>query len=145
MPRGLTDDSVEAAAWLVSERPMLIVDGYNVSMAAWPDAEIAEQRRRVAQLLADLVARSPGLTVELVFDGDSAEGAPAAPPARLGVNVRFSAADVEADDVVLEMIGRYPIERAVVVASSDRRVRDGARRRGANVVSAHQLLAVARS
>ena len=144
MPRGLTDDAIEAAAWLVTERPVLLVDGYNVSMAAWPDADIAEQRQRLVRLLADLAARSPGLGVEVVFDGDSATGAPAALPARSGVNVRFTAPDVEADDVLLAMIGRYPPDRAVVVASTDRRVRDGARRRGANVVSAHQLLAVAR-
>jgi predicted RNA-binding protein with PIN domain len=144
MPRGLVDDSPEAAAWLVSERPVLLVDGYNVSMTAWPDAEIAEQRTRLARLLADLAARSPGISIELVFDGDSVDAVTHALPARTGLNVRFTEADVEADDELLTMIGRYPIARPVVVASTDRRVRDGARRRGANVVSAHQLLAVAR-
>ncbi len=144
MPRGLLDDSPEAAAWLVSERPVLLVDGYNVSMAAWPDAEIAAQRDRLVRLLSDLAARSPGINVELVFDGDSTATATTALPARTGVNVRFTAVDVEADDELLTMIGWYPFARPVVVASTDRRVRDGARQRGANVVSAHQLLAVAR-
>lgn len=144
MPRGLTDDSVQAAQWLLTERPALLVDGYNVSMAAWPDADIAAQRTRLVRLLTDLAARSPGLLVEIVFDGDDvAAGAPAL-PARAGVNVRFTPPDVEADDELLAMIGRFPVTRPVVVASSDRRVRDGARRRGANVLSAHQLLAAAR-
>ncbi len=145
MPRGLVDDTVEGAAWLLTERPMLLVDGYNVSMTAWPDADIAAQRQRLVRLLSDLAARSPGLGVEVVFDGDSIEGTPAALPARTGVNVRFTPPDVEADDELLAMIGRFPVARAVVVASTDQRVRDGARRRGANVMSAHQLLAVARS
>ena len=144
MPRGLVDDTVEGAAWLLTERPMLLVDGYNVSMTAWPDADIAAQRQRLVRLLADLAARSPGLGVEVVFDGDTVEGTPTALPARTGVNVRFTPPDVEADDELLAMIGRFPVARAVVVASTDRRVRDGARRRGANVMSAHQLLAVAR-
>jgi predicted RNA-binding protein with PIN domain len=144
MPRGLTDDSVEAAAWLLTERPVLLVDGYNVSMAAWPDADIAEQRQRLVRLMADLAARTPGLGVEVVFDGATTDATPAALPARTGVNVRFTAHDVEADDELLSMVARYPVPRPVVVASTDRRVRDGARRRGANVLSAHQLLAVAR-
>lgn len=144
MPRGLVDDSPEAAAWLVSERPVLLVDGYNVSMTAWPDANIADQRTRLQRLLADLAARSPGMSVELVFDGDAIDTAANALPARTGVNVRFTAVDVEADDELLAAIARYPLTRPVVVASTDRRVRDGARQRGANVVSAHQLLAVAR-
>ena len=145
MPRGLVEDSVEAAAWLVVVRPVLLVDGYNVSMAAWPDADIATQRRHLERLLGDLVARTAGLVVEIVFDGD-ALGAPAsALPARSGVNVRFTAQEVEADDQLLAMIGNYPVARPVVVASTDRRVRDGARSRGANVLSAHQLLAVART
>jgi predicted RNA-binding protein with PIN domain len=144
MPRGLVDDSPEAAAWLVSERPVLLVDGYNVSMTAWPDATIAEQRMRLARLLADLAARSPGISIELVFDGDGSDPATTALPARSGLNVRFTDVDVEADDELLAMIGRYPVTRPVVVASTDRRVREGARQRGANVLSSHQLLAVAR-
>lgn len=145
MPRGLVEDSVEAAAWLVAGRPALLVDGYNVSMAAWPDADIATQRRHLERLLGDLVARTPGLVIEIVYDGD-ALGVPAsALPARSGINVRFTAHEVEADDELLAMIGRYPVARSVVVASTDRRVRDGARSRGANVLSAHQLLGVARA
>jgi rRNA-processing protein FCF1 len=63
----------------------------------------------------------------------------------IGVTVRFTPSDIEADDALLEMVDRYPHGRPVIVASNDRRVRDGARRRGANVLSAEQLLAVARS
>ena len=94
--------------------------------------------------MADLAARATGIGIEVVFDGAATDATPAALPARTGINVRFTAPEVEADDELLAMIARYPIARPVVVASTDRRVRDGARRRGANVVSAHQLLAVAR-
>jgi hypothetical protein len=60
------------------------------------------------------------------------------------VRVRFSPPDVEADDVVLERLDTLPAERSVVVASSDARVREGARRRGASVLSAPQLIAAMR-
>jgi hypothetical protein len=58
------------------------------------------------------------------------------------VQVRFTPPTVEADDEILALLGALPPERAVTVASSDRRVADGARRRGASVVSAPQLLDV---
>jgi predicted RNA-binding protein with PIN domain len=146
IPGGLTEDSEEAAAHLVSRSgAVLLVDGYNVSMSAWPDLDIAEQRQRLERALADLAARTPGLAVELIFDG-----AEVLPLARTGarrvrgVTVRFTAPDVEADDALLELADGYPHDRAVIVVSDDRRVRDGARRRGANVLTAAQLLALAR-
>ena len=54
------------------------------------------------------------------------------------------APDVEADDVILDLVTRTPAARPVVVASSDNRVREGARAAGANVVHARQLLALLR-
>jgi predicted RNA-binding protein with PIN domain len=147
IPGGLTDDSEEAAVHLLGRpRAVLLVDGYNISMAAWSDLDIAEQRARLELLLGDLAARTPGLSIELVFDG--AEVVPLLRPGTrraIGVTVRFTPSDIEADDALLEMVDRYPHGRPVIVASNDRRVRDGARRRGANVLSAEQLLAVARS
>ncbi|HEV8298377.1 MAG TPA: NYN domain-containing protein [Acidimicrobiales bacterium] len=145
IPAGFTSDSVDAAAHLLA-RPgaVLLVDGYNVSMAAWPESEIAEQRGRLERVLADLASRIAGLLVDVVFDGADVTGSWLAAGRPSGLTVRFTPAGVEADDVVLELVERYPLERPVVVASSDRRVRDGARRRGANVISSAQLLAVAR-
>ena len=124
---------------------MLLVDGYNVSMAAWPDADIAAAARS-ARAGPDR-SRGPqrGAAIELVFDGAEVlplhrVGARRAP----GVTVRFTPPDVEADDALLDLCEGYPHDRPVVVASNDRRVRDGARRRGANVLTAEQLLAAAR-
>src|SRR5690606_30183984 len=103
----------------------LLVDGYNVSMVAWPDLDIAEQRVRLERLADELAARTPGLAIELVFDGAAAQPV-ARSLVRRGVTVRFTAADVEADDELLELVGRYPNDRPVIVVSNDRRVRDGA-------------------
>jgi rRNA-processing protein FCF1 len=58
------------------------------------------------------------------------------------VQVTFSPEGVTADDVLLDLVDAHPLAEPVVVASSDREVRDGARARGANTISSPQLLAV---
>jgi hypothetical protein len=45
---------------------------------------------------------------------------------------------------VLAMVDELPVDRVVIVASNDRRVRDAARAGGANVISVQQLLALVR-
>jgi predicted RNA-binding protein with PIN domain len=142
LPGGVLDDSVEAAEHLLrTPGTVLVVDGYNVTMTGWPDLAAAEQRRRLVAALADLAART-ATRVELVFDGaEGHDGVVAVPaPARQLVRVRFSPPGVEADDVVLDLVAQLPPSRPVIVASSDNRVRQGARRGGANLVYSRQLL-----
>jgi predicted RNA-binding protein with PIN domain len=142
LPPAVFDDSVEAAEHLVRlNGVVLLVDGYNVSKLRWPELSITEQRQRLVSALGRLAART-GADIHVVFDGaDQAE--PALPPGpRRLVRISFSPPGVEADDVVLELIAGIPAHRPVVVASSDRRVQDGAVLRGANVISSPQLVAV---
>ncbi len=143
LPPGTFDDSVEAAGHLVRvEGVRVLVDGYNVTKSARPELTLSEQRRWLTDAAVELAART-GARVELVFDGaDERPSAPADLGRRQGVQVRFSAEGVEADDLLLELIESLPRQVPVVVASDDRRVRDGAERRGANVVSTAQLLTV---
>jgi len=74
----------------------------------------------------------------VVFDGVQ-EGGPMPGHGSRTVRVRFTAEGVSADDVVTELVDRFPAQRPVVV-SSDREVADGARVRGANTVSSRQFL-----
>ena len=127
LPGGLLDDSVAAAEHLLrTPGAVLVVDGYNVTMTGWPELAAAEQRRRLVALLADLAART-STRVELVFDGAEVDtGTISVPaPARQWVRVRFSPPDVEADDVVLDLVAQLPASRPVIVVSSDNRVRAG--------------------
>jgi predicted RNA-binding protein with PIN domain len=144
MPSGIVDDSVAGAEHLVS-RPgaVLVVDGYNATLSSWPELTLEHQRDRLLALVNDLTARIVGLEAHLIFDGDDNIITPGR-RRRSAVHVRFSPADVEADDVVLAMVDELPSDRVVIVASNDRRVRDAARVGGANVISVQQLLALVR-
>ncbi len=141
LPGGVHDDSVEAAEHLVRlPRAALLVDGYNVSMATWPDLAIDAQRRRLVAALGDLQARC-GAEVVVVFDGvDDGSLRPVRPDRPL--RVEFTPDAVEADDVIIERVARVRPGRPVVVVSDDRRVRDGARAGGANLLTTDQLRAV---
>jgi predicted RNA-binding protein with PIN domain len=144
LPGGMFDDSVEAAEHLLrTPGAVLVVDGYNVTMAGWPELRAADQRRRLLVAVSDLAART-ATRVELVFDGAEVEPLSVPAPTRQLVRVRFSDPGVEADDVVIDLVGRIPAATPVIVASSDNRVRDGSRRGGANLLHAHQLVAVLR-
>jgi predicted RNA-binding protein with PIN domain len=140
LPPAVLDDSPQAAAHLVRlPGAVVLVDGYNASMAAWPDRPIDEQRRRLVDALDELHART-GADPVVVFDGVAASRPQGATVGR-AVRVLFTDAGVEADDVVMGLVDEFPVDRPVVVASSDGRVRSGAEARGANVVSSPQLLA----
>ena len=107
----------------------------------WHGRPPADQRERLLGACDELHARL-GTDVEVVFDGVGEEAVPTAP--RAGVRHRFTPAGIEADDVILATVDEEPACRPVVVVSSDRRVRDGARPRGANVLGAKQFLHVLR-
>jgi predicted RNA-binding protein with PIN domain len=126
---------------------LLIVDGYNTTLTDldWASRPIAEQRQRLVDALRELAART-GVAVEVVFDGaEGAEPAWSSGPGRHGVRVMFSAPDEDADDLILRRVAALPPARPVVVASSDRRVRDGAVSLGANVIGARQLMSLLRA
>ena len=143
LPGGLRDDSVAAAEHLVRiPNAMLIIDGYNASLSAWPGLSILDQRARLIDALNELAARS-GVDVVAVFDGEAASAwSPSS--SRRQVRVRFSAAEEEADDVILAMVDAAPAGRPVVVATDDQRVRRESGARGANVVGQAQLFGVLR-
>jgi len=144
LPPGMRDDSVDAVDLLLRVPGMLLlVDGYNVSMVGWPDVPVHEQRRHLLAALEEKALRT-GAPIEAVFDGADVDAVTARRPGRQLLRVRFSPPGVEADDVLLDMVAQLPPRRPVTVASSDKRVREGARAHGANLLHARQLLAALR-
>ncbi len=139
LPPGVWEDVPEAAVHLLRlPGAVVLVDGYNVARTAWQSLTPEEERSRLVAVLEELHART-GAEVVVVFDGLQ-EGAPMSGPTRRTVRVRFTAAGVQADDVIRDLIDQFPAHRPVIVVSSDREVADGARTRGANSVSSRQFL-----
>jgi len=123
---------------LAMPRSRLLVDGYNVSLSAWPTSSLEAQRIRLAGLVGALVART-GAETTVVFDAQhTAEPPPTQVPR--GVKVVFSPYGVIADDVIVEYVSAEPPGRTVVVVTDDAELSERSRRAGARVVRAAALL-----
>jgi predicted RNA-binding protein with PIN domain len=143
LPPAILDDSTEAAAHLVrTPGILLVVDGYNVTLSSWPGLDLADQRQRLVDALAELTTRA-GTTAHLIFDGVAGGNRLQPPPvARRRLRVEFSPSEVEADELIISLVGGLDPAHPVVVATDDRRVRREVSDRGANVISVEQLRAV---
>ncbi|MSO79633.1 MAG: hypothetical protein EXQ79_08495, partial [Acidimicrobiia bacterium] len=141
-PPGMQADTPEALDSMLRTRGVvLVVDGYNASMDGWSDAVPAEQRERLVAALERLHLRVR-CDVVVVFDGADVVGVQ--PPRRAGVRVMFSKDGEEADPVVVREVESRPKRVPVIVASSDRWVRQNAEAQGAMVVPSAVLLDVLR-
>jgi predicted RNA-binding protein with PIN domain len=140
LPAGMVASSPDGVdAMLRGAGVLLVIDGYNVTKTAWPEATAAEQRERLGSAVTQLHRRT-GCDVLCVFDGD---GSTARPVIRRGnIRVLFSDAGEEADEVIVREVVALPKRIPIVVASSDAWVREHAEAAGAIVVPADALLAV---
>jgi predicted RNA-binding protein with PIN domain len=142
IPPGMQDDDPGAIeAMMRTPGLAVIVDGYNVSMLAWPTAVVAEQRERLCDALVEFQLRFR-CEVTVVFDGADVPGV--RPLRRRGLRIVFSSAGQEADEVVVGEVMFRPDDVPVVVVSSDREVRAGAESEGAMVLASDELLALMR-
>ena len=146
-------DSSAAGAWgpnspqwleqlLALPRARLIVDGYNVTKATWPESSLEVQRARLLAGLAPLVARC-GASTTVVFDAASSTARPPVAPPR-GVKVIFSPPGVIADDVIRDLVAAEPAGRPVVVVSDDAGLGADVSRSGARVLGAAALVGLIR-
>jgi predicted RNA-binding protein with PIN domain len=143
VPPGLALDAPDAVETMLrTPRAVLVVDGYNVTKRAWPDAELFEQRERLIGAVTALHARTR-CDATLVFDGAEVGQSPG--ERRPGVRVRFSDANEEADAVVVREVAALPPAIPVMVVSSDREVRTQSEAEGAIVVSSDTFLRALRA
>ena len=118
----------------------IIIDGYNVLHASrwlgssWKGVD----RGEFCQLLGRLAGYS-GEKITVVFDAVAA--GPDLDASRAGnVEVIYSGHDRTADDVIIQMIKASSGPRDLTVVSSDREIKDAARRRGCKVRSAGEFI-----
>lgn len=143
LPPGLRSDSVEAAALLVRlPRAVVLVDGYNVSLATWPQMSLEAQRHALVAELDGLAARTAA-SVQVVFDAPAEEEVPPlVVRGRSAVRTRFSATGQDADEVLVDEVDRVGPDSPVLVVTDDRRVRAAVEERGALALSVWQLRGV---
>jgi predicted RNA-binding protein with PIN domain len=135
--RRYTDDPAALDRLLALPNPHLIVDGYNVTKAGYPDLPLADQRSR---LIAGLAGLGGQARVEITLAFDGGERPPVAKAAPRGVRVLFSAASETADDLIRRLVSAEPQGRPIVVVTSDQQVQRDVQRSGAWVVPSSVLL-----
>jgi len=140
LPGGTARDSVKAAEYLARAGGVILVDGYNVAMLAWPDDPLERQRQRLLDAADDL-ARRCGSELVVVFDGADVVGAHGGH--RRLARVRYSPAGVTADDVIRAEVASVPATRPVVVVTNDQAIRRDVAA-GANLVSSDAFIALTR-
>ena len=134
------DDPALLEELLRLPRAHLVIDGYNVTKQAWPEAPLDRQRERLLSGAAALLARTKA-EVTVVFDAAETKERPLVTPPR-GVRVRFSRYGQIADDVIRDLVAAEPAGRAVVVVSSDQEVARDVVAEGFRVVAAGALAAL---
>jgi predicted RNA-binding protein with PIN domain len=137
--RGLLVDGPDQLRRLLDlPRLHLLVDGYNVTKTAWPEAPLDQQRTRLIGAVAGLVA---GRRIEttLVFDGANASDAPVV-RAPKSIRVRFSPTGIIADDLIRQLVASEPQGRPVVVVTSDRELAGSVEDLGVRCVSTAALI-----
>ncbi|MCY4256792.1 MAG: NYN domain-containing protein [bacterium] len=144
LPKGLLADTAAGLEYLLhTPHLVMLVDGYNVTYKAkeLEGLTASEQRQRFCDKLDELSARFSQVEIVVWFDGQETDYDYISTTTRsLGVTVRFSTPDVEADDAIIHGCAAYPLSRPLAVVSHDNRVREGARAHGANVVQPSKLL-----
>jgi predicted RNA-binding protein with PIN domain len=137
--RALLDDDPSLLRRLLElPKVHLIIDGYNVSMAAWPSAPLDQQRESLATRVGSLVG-GKGVETTIVFDGAELLHPPVMSSRRV-VRIRFSPRGVIADDVIRELVEAEPAGRPVVVVSTDRELATSVTKKGARAVASMALI-----
>ena len=134
LPAELGPDTTAAARWLLDGADVLLVDGYNVSLALHGSHPLSEQRRWLVDRLRPLVSRGRTAPV-VVFDGDG-EGRSLRDPS--GVEIRFTASGTIADDEIVFAVAA--MDGPVLVITDDAELQERVRAEGGNVLGTVHLL-----
>jgi len=118
-----------------------LVDGNNL-MFAMRKAGLAASRGSVCAVLDALARR--GQRVRVVFDGPLPPEEAARKIDQMRIQVQFSQ-DVKADELILQAVAADTAPRRLTVVSSDRQIRQAARRRRCGVMRSEEFVELLRA
>ena len=125
---------------------LILIDGYNLIAPIAPPGRgssrhwLQDERHRLIDRLADALGAELAKQTTVVFD------AAAAPPGlesryvQRGLEIEFAVGYPEADDRLEELIAAHTSPKRLTVVSSDHRIQNAARRRGATAIDSEQWL-----
>ena len=119
---------------------VVLIDGYNVSLNSFGDLSLELQRERTVACATNIEARYHPSCV-IIFDGQSST---ARGRIQSKVHVVFSPSGVTADDVIVERVQVTPIERPIIVVTSDQNLAARARGLGCQTISSASFVSVAK-
>jgi predicted RNA-binding protein with PIN domain len=142
LPGGVRAGTLEAAEFLLRVKGALVlIDGYNVAKLGWPSLDLDHQRQQCI-VASENLAKRWNMSMTIVFDGASVEGAHSA--ARRKVRITYSPAGVSADDVLRAEVAALEVAKPVVVVTNDRAILTDVTAAGANTVSSDDFLILLR-
>ena len=142
LPGGVLAGTVEAAEFVLRTKgARTLIDGYNVAKLGWPSLDLDHQRDQCI-VAAENMAKRWNMTMTIVFDGATIEGAHTV--TRRKLRIVYSPAGVSADDVVRAEVGGVDAAKPVVVVTNDRAIITDVSAAGANTISSDDFLTLLR-
>jgi predicted RNA-binding protein with PIN domain len=142
LPGGVLAGSIEAAEFhLRIKGAQVLVDGYNVAKLGWPTLDLEHQREQ-SIMAAENLAKRWNMTMTIVFDGASVEGAHSS--TRRRVRITYSPAGMSADDLLRAEVTGADVAKPVVVVTNDRAIITDVAALGASTVSSDDFLVLLR-
>ena len=124
----------------------IIIDGYNFLHASagtehdWTRLSLEDARAATVNFLSTH-RRPQQERLTIVFDGAGSLQYDTRGENQQGIEVVFSEAGVNADEVIRTMVSDAPNPRSILVVSADREIRDFVRTLGAKVIAPQTFLA----